>query len=31
MATFDAVRAADSLREAGAADPLAQAIAENDP
>lgn len=28
MATFDAVRAADSLREAGAADPLAQAIAE---
>ncbi|MXY78798.1 MAG: hypothetical protein F4Y94_03695 [Chloroflexi bacterium] len=28
MATFDAVRAADRLREAGAADPLAQAIAE---
>ncbi|MCY3919507.1 MAG: hypothetical protein OXG38_06865 [Chloroflexi bacterium] len=28
MATFDAVRAADRLREAGVADPLAQAIAE---
>ena len=28
MATFDTVRAADGLREAGVADPLAQAIAE---
>ena len=28
MATFDAVRAADRLREAGAEDPMAQAIAE---
>ena len=28
MTTFDAVRAADRLREAGAAEPMAQAIAE---
>ncbi len=28
MATFDAVRAADRLRQAGADDPMAQAIAE---